>query len=447
MITISKRKTNEEFTKELNLINCNIKALDEYIVAKRKIRFKCLICDNIWENTPTNILSGQGCPRCAPKKQAKTHDQFIRELNNVNTNITCLNQYKDAKTKLRFKCLICEHEWNAQPSNILFGTGCPKCARNYKKTHEQFVEELNIKNPNVICLDTYIGANKKIKFHCLICQHVWDATPASVLHGNKCPECNRIKQSITQRKSHEQFIKDSKISNPNITILGKYTTAKSKILCRCNICNYEWQPIADSIVRGHGCPKCCGKDKTTEDFIKEIQDVNPNVYIIGEYIKSSEKILCKCKLCSFEWDSTPNRLQSGIGCPKCKLSHGERKINYFLENNKIKFIPQMKYSGLKGVKGRLLSYDFYLPQYNLLVEYQGEFHDGTSRIQTENDFEIQQEHDKRKKDYAKLHKINLLEIWYYDIDNIEEILNNELFKLNKNINNLKLESVETVTVA
>ena len=42
------------------------------------------------------------------------------------------------------------------------------------------------------------------------------------------------------------------------------------------------------------------------------------------------------------------------------------------------------------------------------------------------DFERQLEHDRRKKEYAKQNNINLLEIWYYDIDNIEEILINEL---------------------
>ena len=44
----------------------------------------------------------------------------------------------------------------------------------------------------------------------------------------------------------------------------------------------------------------------------------------------------------------------------------------------------------------------------------------------EEQFKIQQEHDKRKKEYAKLHNIKLLEIWYYDFDNITEILNKEL---------------------
>ena len=80
-----------------------------------------------------------------------------------------------------------------------------------------------------------------------------------------------------------------------------------------------------------------------------------------------------------------------------------------------------------GLKGGNLSYDFYLPDYNLLIECQGIQHEKwVKNWITKEDFEKQLEHDKRKKQYAKEHNINLLEIWYYDIDNIENILINEL---------------------
>ena len=75
-----------------------------------------------------------------------------------------------------------------------------------------------------------------------------------------------------------------------------------------------------------------------------------------------------------------------------------------------------------------LSYDFYLPNLNLLLELQGEQHEyfikGLHR--TQRNFERQLEHDRRKREYAKQHNIKFLEIWYYDIDNIEEILTKQL---------------------
>ena len=75
-----------------------------------------------------------------------------------------------------------------------------------------------------------------------------------------------------------------------------------------------------------------------------------------------------------------------------------------------------------GLKEGLLSYDFYLPKYNLLIEYQGEYHDGSVHKETKERFERQQEHDRRKREYAERNNIKLLEIWYWDFDNIEEIL-------------------------
>ncbi|MFR2570265.1 MAG: hypothetical protein ACLS90_00865, partial [Clostridia bacterium] len=69
-------------------------------------------------------------------------------------------------------------------------------------------------------------------------------------------------------------------------------------------------------------------------------------------------------------------------------------------------------------------YDFYLPDYNLLIECQGVQHERFVKgfHKTKDDFKKQLEHDRRKREYAKKNNIDLLEIWYYDIDNIENIL-------------------------
>jgi len=97
-----------------------------------------------------------------------------------------------------------------------------------------------------------------------------------------------------------------------------------------------------------------------------------------------------------------------------------------LKHCHIYYISQKEFEGLVGLRNGNLSYDFYLPQYNLLIEYQGQFHDGTAPRQTKEQFEKQQEHDRRKKQYVENNKIRLLEIWYWDFDRIEEILDREL---------------------
>ena len=79
----------------------------------------------------------------------------------------------------------------------------------------------------------------------------------------------------------------------------------------------------------------------------------------------------------------------------------KKRINNWLTINNIEFISQKTFDGLIGTRGGNLSYDFYLPDYNLLIEYQGEYHDGNVQYQTQEEFENQQEHDRRKREYAK----------------------------------------------
>lgn len=121
-------------------------------------------------------------------------------------------------------------------------------------------------------------------------------------------------------------------------------------------------------------------------------------------------------------------LRYDFRCPSCEFSKGEKRVEGYLISNNIKYQPQKKFNNLLGLGNGKLSYDFYLVDYNLLIEYQGQQHEKYiegfhASVEA---FHKQQEHDKRKKEYAKLNNINLLEIWYYDFDNIEEILSNKL---------------------
>lgn len=279
---------------------------------------------------------------------------------------------------------------------------------NKKKTHEEYVEEVKLKNPNVVVVGTYIDARTKIAHRCNLCGNEWNASPTNILHGHWCKSCS-LKEAFkthpqtqpTLRKSHEQFVKQAKISNPNITVLGDYTGAKNSILCKCNVCDFEWSPQAHSILSGCGCPKCAGRHKTTEEFKREIYDINPDIEIISEYINATTMMRCKCKICGHIWNTKANNLRY-TGCPQCKESVGERKIRTILSKNPISFTRNKTFDDLRGIKGKLLSYDFYLPEYNLLIEFQGKQHEQPIEyFGGETQFKIQQEHDKRKREYAE----------------------------------------------
>ena len=99
------------------------------------------------------------------------------------------------------------------------------------------------------------------------------------------------------------------------------------------------------------------------------------------------------------------------GCPVCNESHGERLIRSYLDKNHIKYEPQKRFKGLKDKK--LLSYDFYLPKKNVLIEYQGlQHYESTKYFGGNERLEKQQYHDKLKREYAKNNGYILLEPTY-----------------------------------
>lgn len=101
-------------------------------------------------------------------------------------------------------------------------------------------------------------------------------------------------------------------------------------------CGHEWEAkISERALRGYGCPLCRkSRPKSHEEFCRAISKLNPNIEIIGTYMKSSQKISVRCKKCGYEWETKPNNLQQGRGCPRCAktgTSRTEQFIFTFLE--------------------------------------------------------------------------------------------------------------------
>lgn len=128
-----------------------------------------------------------------------------------------------------------------------------------------------------------------------------------------------------RRKTHERFINEIKLLGINtIKILGIYERGENKIEVKCNTCNLEWKPIAQSLLNGHGCPDCGhkknreAKTKKHSDFINEIFEVHgKNLNIVGNYTRGEDKIKAKCIICNLEWFPEAKRLLKGHGCPDC----------------------------------------------------------------------------------------------------------------------------------
>jgi hypothetical protein len=287
----------------------------------------------------------------------------------------------------------------------------------------------------------FTGVTEKLEWKCLNkdCDGIFDSEWHVIFtNGSGCPYCAGQKVNINNcLATNCPDISEEWHPTKNGTLtpfdITRGTTKKAWWLCKNNQ-NHEWETkIQNRTINKTGCPYCSGRfasedyniTVTHSELMKEWNykrnDVIPTNYTYGSRLK----VWWICEK-GHEWEAAiANRTNLNRGCPYCNESKGEKKIREWLNNNNIKYQSQKEYDGLIGLGGGNLSYDFYLPTKNILIEYQGEFHDGSSGAYSRINLSTQKEHDKRKRDYAKQNNIELLEIWYYDFDNIEEILENK----------------------
>jgi very-short-patch-repair endonuclease len=271
---------------------------------------------------------------------------------------------------------------------------------------------------------------------------------------DRCKKCsNNLKSQNIKINIESDYMKSLEyysIKNKKEYLQNEFSIKNNKKPCQiskgtkdiylwnCFQCGSEYEMnVNQRVSQNQNCPFCAGyrvnKTNCLQTKYPEIsREWHPTKN--GEFTPltvtaySSKKFWWKCsKDYKHIWESSVNnRTIHNSNCPVCNESKGERKIRNWLTRKNIKFKSQKEFEGLLGLREGSLSYDFYLPQLNMLIEYQGEFHDGSGSEYTKLNLENQKEHDKRKRDYAESNGIRLLEIWHWDFENIEDILESKL---------------------
>lgn len=161
---------------------------------------------------------------------------------------------------------------------------------------------------------------------------------------------------------------------------------------------------------------------STDEFIKKSKEINGDKYdySLVEYngCKNKVKIICK-KHGIFE--QMPYKHLNGHGCPICSSSHLENNVKNKLDENNIKYIYQCNKNTFKWLNKQSL--DFYLPEYNIAIECQGEQHykpvdfAGKGNEWAEKRFEYIKRLDDDKHKQCLEHNIKML---YVNKNNFEE---------------------------
>lgn len=204
-----------------------------------------------------------------------------------------------------------------------------------------------------------------------------------------------------------------------------------------------WQTrIADRTNKPNGCPFCSGRKRSTDNnffyFFPELceeWDYDKNANAPNAYAKiSAEKVWWKCKKCQTSWEATLQNRAYGTGCPKCKKSKGEIKVEEILRKNNIKYEWHYKDKKLKSKKNRVLEFDFAILNQKqdiiAIIEYDGIFHYySIPGVNTYEDFVNGIENDILKNEYCENRNIPILRIPYYQYKQIEDQIKNFMDKI------------------
>ncbi|MCL2312944.1 MAG: hypothetical protein FWC41_10755 [Firmicutes bacterium] len=257
---------------------------------------------------------------------------------------------------------------------------------------------------------------------CIICTEHGEFWVTPVNHCSKhnkcgCPKC------VGRNRTTEEFIEQSKKIHGGKYDYSKteYVDYKTKVCIICPEHGEFWQSVCDHMFNGNGCPKC-GTDKlkklftkNTNDFIKEANKLYYNKYDYSKFeykgAKIKSTVICHhideiTGLEHGEFIITPtSHLHQMVGCPRCNTNLiNEKRIEQLLLKNNIKYIlhyhPEF-YSRFE--------IDFFLPDYNIGVEYQGEQHfHPVKYMGGEERYFRSLECDKRKYDLCKENGIRLI---------------------------------------
>lgn len=313
-------------------------------------------------------------------------------------------------------------------------SNCPKCSGKQLTTQDiKYKVESILKLP-VEIVGEYTNMKTPIKTKCLKCGNTWDANVVSLCQGSGCKKCKRNKPL----KTHDKFVEEVAQKQPNLTITSLYKGDAKPISFKCNLDGFEGTTLAGRLLSGNTHCSCCSKKKmhdsqclSHQEFVDRLKEINPDIEVCSQYDGYDSRINFKClKHNIFYTQSASGALNGKCGCVQCVSSKGERRIAEILDKNNINYLTQFQFKDCKDIKS--LPFDFYLPQHNICIEYQGKQHyepvqfGGCSLETALAGFEITKKHDKIKAEYCDMTGITLLAIPYTEFDNLEKIIKNNV---------------------
>ncbi len=343
-----------------------------------------------------------------------------------------IGEYVDNKTKILVRCNKCGNEWEVRPDNMLHCVhGCPKCAVKHSHNISKLTTDEIIKRGKELYGDRYsyektdsLNRDEKgrVCFTCNICGKDFWENPNLFLNNRRkrsnCPNCVKILSKSNKEKNklrHENYINNSVYDTKSFIkklekkFPGFYDTKD------VNYVSYNEKVIlyhdgnkiitTPQSILGNVNPIKQNSVHDIETFIAKSREIHGNKYdySYAKYTGAKSYLTIICPKHG-QFMQTPNNHLNGNGCPYCNNSKLENDIQKYLNENNIKYINRCNKKKFLWLEKQHL--DFYLPEYNVAIECQGEQH--FKNVECFNNLEKNIENDFIKKQKCKENKVKLL---------------------------------------
>ncbi len=306
----------------------------EYKNANTPMKWKCSNPNHpAWSATPSSILQGHWCRKCAHKKRKSPQKyslEYFQDFVKEKYNGQCLStEYKDTKTPMKWKCSNPNHPaWSARPNHIIEGHWCRKCAfENQVKYSLKYFQDFVAEKYNGQCLSTeYKNTYTPMQWKCSNPNHpAWSAMPRSILEGQWCREC-AFEKKRTPKKYSLKFFQDFVKEKYNGQCLStKYKNTNTLMKWKCSNPDHPaWSARPDRILEGQWCRECAliKRRTPTKYSLKYFQDFVKEKYngqcLSTEYHNTHTPLQWKCSNPDHPaWFAYPLEIKRGYWCPEC----------------------------------------------------------------------------------------------------------------------------------
>lgn len=284
----------------------------------------------------------------------------------------------------------------------------------------------------------YSGNAEPCKVQCLNCGEIKTYLQLGHLTHKKtpciCTSDSSQYKSVQQIKELKKFFEDNK--DFEVVEWTKTNDKKQKpaVTIFHKTCKQTFTRRTTAFYNKRICPYCEGNAMpNTKTIAKRCQE--KGYTLLTEYKGLQEAVLIRHNKCGFMWRIKPYRFYKELDgdCPNCNrsISKGERRILEYLENHNIQFEKEAQFPWQSHKAYR---YDYYLPKYNLIIEYHDiQHYEETNFLHSS--LTTNQEHDQIKLTEALENGYNYLIIPYTHYANISIILDNWFNDYPQGVNN------------